>query len=450
MDADVCAGALLSLISVHQAKQLQQDNRAETRRRTRSKQRVAARRVRLHKLRQEWKQRTTQLRRARMERFEAHRIWMEGMALQYLKQCSPWTPRVWSYPRPNAWWETTATGFTDHQWLQHFRVSWVTFSFLCGALRRRLKRQDTTYRLCIPLSKRVALALYKLGNPCSYKTVAELFAVGVASVCHCVRDFCSAVIEVLRPQLVAEPTPGDLRETAERFYLAHGVPRCVGVIGRILVPIVRPPHHRADPPGGGEGWRLVVSLQAVVDGDGRFWEVNVGDPEWAPAAAAAVAGEGSVGSGLWPWAREDFPDRMQTLLGDEEGGLCLLADDEALPARPWLLRPHRTSAWLTADQELFNAQVLPARRAARQALARLKGRWRCLDRRLDCTVEVVRDMARACCVLHNLCERNADAFLPEWAEAEGDPRWPDADKSHTDLDSTPPWLALQPLEDEGL
>ena len=83
MDADVCAGALLSLISVHQAKQLQQDNRAETRRRTRSKQRVAARRVRLHKLRQEWKQRTTQLRRARMERFEAHRIWMEGVS-EYL------------------------------------------------------------------------------------------------------------------------------------------------------------------------------------------------------------------------------------------------------------------------------------------------------------------------------------------------------------------------------
>ena len=78
---DGCAGALLSLIALHREKQLQRDGRAESARRTRTEQRAAAGRVRLRRLRLQWKRRRTQLSRARMARFEAHRMWMEGVSV---------------------------------------------------------------------------------------------------------------------------------------------------------------------------------------------------------------------------------------------------------------------------------------------------------------------------------------------------------------------------------
>ncbi|KAJ3591355.1 hypothetical protein NHX12_009300 [Muraenolepis orangiensis] len=349
------------------------------------------------------------------------------MALQFLRQCSPGAPRVWSSPCPGAWWETTVPGFTDCQWLQHFRVSRATFSFLCNALRQRLKRQDTRYRLpCIPLGKRVALALYKLAHPDGCKAASELFGVGLASAGRCMWQFCSVVVEVLGPQLATWPVPGDLPELAEHFYQVHGVPGCVGVIGHVPVPVARPLRHRARCEGRG----LMVSLQVVVDAEGCFWSAEVGHPE--------QAGDGSGGAA---WACQDFPARMQHLLG-AEGGIRLLAHDQTLPQQAWLLRPHRTNglARLTEDQELFNARVQAAQWAAGLALARLTGRWRCLARRPDCSAEAVPDMARACCVLHNLCERNADTFLPEWFGAEVD------DKTLTDLEAAPSWLALPPLE----
>lgn len=91
------------------------------------------------------------------------------------------------------------------------------FSHLCAALKPQLKRQDTTYRLCIPLQKRVALTLYKLANPCDCETVADLFSMGVASVCRCVHKFCTAVVEVLKPQLVVTPDDSELVEMADFF-----------------------------------------------------------------------------------------------------------------------------------------------------------------------------------------------------------------------------------------
>ncbi len=44
---------------------------------------------------------------------------------------------------------------------------------------------------------------------------------------------------------------------------------------------------------------------------------------------------------------------------------------------------------------------------------RLKGRWRCLLKRLDVDVCDASDVAAACCVLHNMCEVHGNE---EWME----------------------------------
>ena len=44
------------------------------------------------------------------------------------------------------------------------------------------------------------------------------------------------------------------------------------------------------------------------------------------------------------------------------------------------------------------------------AYGRLKGRWRCLLKRLDVSVEDVPSLIATCCVLHNICEMHGDTF----------------------------------------
>lgn len=313
-------------------------------------------------------------------------------------------PKVWFYPRISDWWENAAATFTDDQWLQRFRVSRETFSYLCTTLKPQLKRQDTTYRLCIPLQKRVALTLYKLANHCDYKTVADLFAVGVASVCRCVHEFCTAVIEVLKPQLVVTPNDSELVKMADFFYHTYGIPQCIGVLESMHITIIKPPHYRSEQPNR-ESY-LAILLQAVVDGKGMFWDLSTSCPAWVNDSSGLTES----------WACEDFPIRMLNICGTDSGRFIL--GDAGCPSQHWLLKPCTNTSWLTAEQELFNTQMSQARSVAQHAFERLKGRWRCLNKRNDCSVEIVKDMVETCCVLHNLCEKNKDTLLPEWISCE--------------------------------
>ncbi|XP_029301924.1 protein ANTAGONIST OF LIKE HETEROCHROMATIN PROTEIN 1-like isoform X2 [Cottoperca gobio] len=307
-------------------------------------------------------------------------------------------PKVWFHPRTSNWWESTAATFTDDQWLQDFRVSRGTFSYLCTTLKPQLKRQDTTYRLCIPLQKRVALTLYKLANPCDYKTVADLFAVGVASVCRCVHEFCTAVIEVLKPQLVVTPNTSQLVKMADFFYHTYGIPQCISVLDSMHIAVIKPPHYQSEQPNR-ESY-LAILLHAVVDDKGMFWDLTMNCPTWMNDSSGELL------------ECEDFSIRMLNVCGTDSR--CFIIGDSGYPSQHWLLKPYTNTSWLTAEQELFNTQISQARSVSQCAFERLKGRWRCLNKRNDCNVDIVKDMVETCCVLHNLCEKNKDTFLPDW------------------------------------
>ena len=51
---------------------------------------------------------------------------------------------------------------------------------------------------------------------------------------------------------------------------------------------------------------------------------------------------------------------------------------------------------------------------AENAFGRLKGRWRCLLKRMDFALENVPNAVAACVILHNLCEMYGDHFQSEW------------------------------------
>lgn len=69
----------------------------------------------------------------------------------------------------------------DQAWLQNFRMRKSTFLELCNWLAPTLQ-QDTHLHHAIPLEKRVAIALWKLATPDSYRSVGQQFGVGRSTV----------------------------------------------------------------------------------------------------------------------------------------------------------------------------------------------------------------------------------------------------------------------------
>ena len=78
--------------------------------------------------------------------------------------------------------------------------------------------------------------------------------------------------------------------------------------------------------------------------------------------------------------------------------------DPTYPLLKWLMKPYSDTRRLSTQQSTFNYRLSRASNVEENAFGRLKGRWRCLMKRNDCTLELVKVQVAACCILHNICE----------------------------------------------
>ena len=94
----------------------------------------------------------------------------------------------------------------------------------------------------------------------------------------------------------------------------------------------------------------------------------------------------------------------------------VILGDHAYPSLPWLMKPYPETAATTANQKCYNYRHSRARMVVENAFGRLKGRWRCLLKRMDFKLVNVPHAVSACIVLHNMCELYGDNCLEEWTD----------------------------------
>lgn len=167
--------------------------------------------------------------------------------------------RPWTTTASTDWWERVVmTEFQPPDWLDKFRMSRETFFYLCDKLRPRLTRQDTTFRLALPVEKRVAVALWRLASNVEYRTISALFGVGKSTVCRCVRDMCHAIVALLSSVYLRAPSEQELQDSAQCYLSSWGFPHCVAAITTLHTAIITPSNNASDY-ANPAGWLSVVS-----------------------------------------------------------------------------------------------------------------------------------------------------------------------------------------------
>ncbi|XP_034053623.1 protein ANTAGONIST OF LIKE HETEROCHROMATIN PROTEIN 1-like [Gymnodraco acuticeps] len=308
--------------------------------------------------------------------------------------------------RATEWWDVIVPSFTHTQWVQNFRMSEETYTYLCNKLRPAMERQDTAFRVCIPLKKRVAIALWKLATGSEYRSIGHIFGVSITTVCRCVQDFCAAAETFLVPELIRLPDREKFAEMADYTENRWGLPQCVGAIDGSHIHILAPQENHCDY-FNCKGWHSII-LQGVVDGKGLFWKVFAGMPGSLHDAQVLRL------STLWELAsRGNYFPACTRNIGGVNAGYYILGDS-AYPLQNWLLKPFPDTGRLTAEQQIYNRNICRARVVVENAFGRLKGRWRCLVKINDSDVKLVKSMVLTCCALHNLCESRGDAYDDGW------------------------------------
>ena len=106
--------------------------------------------------------------------------------------------------------------WSNLEWKRNFRVSKTTFQHLCSELSGCIQRSSTV-RAAIPMEKRVAIALWRLGTNVEYRTISHLFGVGVLTACVIVHDVCKAIVDVLLTKYIKIPTGNQAMESVLGF-----------------------------------------------------------------------------------------------------------------------------------------------------------------------------------------------------------------------------------------
>jgi len=183
----------------------------------------------------------------------------------------------WMKPQSTTWFSRFLLEQYDNKhWVQMFRMTKASVIALADLLKPHVQRQNTHYRVAIPVLIRVACTLFKLIHGANFTICSEIFAIGRSTVSKVLREVVHAINDTLRQEIMW-PTGDRMRETQAKFFELCALPGIVGAIDGMHLEISKPQFGAADyyyfKSGG-----YTMNCQAVVDSEKRFLDLYLGMP----------------------------------------------------------------------------------------------------------------------------------------------------------------------------
>ncbi|XP_021772421.1 protein ANTAGONIST OF LIKE HETEROCHROMATIN PROTEIN 1-like [Chenopodium quinoa] len=308
--------------------------------------------------------------------------------------------RLWVKDRSKDWWDKcTSPDYPESEFKRWFRMGKATFELICDELKVAVAKENTMLRAAIPVDQRVAVCIYRLATGEPLRLVSKRFGLGI-STCHkIVLDVCAAIRSVLMPKYLQWPDEDSLRQIKEEFESISGIPNVVGSMYTTHIPIIAPKisvaaYFNKRHTERNQKTSYSITVQGVVDPRGVFNDVCIGWPGSMPddkvLEKSALYQRGNQGllKGVW------------------------IVGGAGYPLMDWILVPYNQQN-LTWTQHAFNEKIGEIQTVSKDAFARLKGRWSCLQKRTEVKLQELPVVLGACCVLHNICEMRGEELDPE-------------------------------------
>lgn len=309
----------------------------------------------------------------------------------------------WVKPRSTTWFSRfLLEEYDNSRWVGIFRMTKPCVFALAELLRPHVERENTKYRIAIPVLVRVACTLFKLTHGANLTICSEMFAIGRSTVSRVLREVVHAINDTLRHE-ITWPTGDRLRETQAKFSNLCGLPGVVGAIDGMHVAISKPAFGAPDyfyfKSGG-----YTVNCQAVVDSDKRFLDLYVGMPGSTNDSRMLRR------SSLYHLAMHGNLLEPQHSV---DGHTPYVVGDLGYPLLPWLMVPHRGQLQLSVSETLFNKKLRKGRCVVENAFGILKQSFRELLDKTDLHISFVPDVILCCAILHNVLLRQSHEEVEE-------------------------------------
>ncbi|XP_020228891.1 protein ALP1-like [Cajanus cajan] len=308
--------------------------------------------------------------------------------------------RLWVKDRSKDWWERcNHPDFPESEFRRCFRMSKSTFDMICQHLDSAVTKKNTMLRDAIPVRQRVAVCIWRLATGDPLREVSKRFGLGI-STCHkLVLEVCSAIKTVLMPKFLRWPDDAAMEKTKQEFESLSGIPNVGGSMYTTHIPIIAPKsnvnaYFNKRHTERNQKTCYSITVQGVVDTKGVFSDVCIG----------------------WPGSLSDEQVLEKSALYERASRGSLkdvwVVGNSGHPLMDGVLVPY-THQNLTWTQHAFNEKVGEIQGVAKEAFARLKGRWSCLQKRTEVKLQDLPVLLGACCVLHNICQMTNQDMAPE-------------------------------------
>uniref|UniRef100_A0A8D8QZX1 Nuclease HARBI1 n=1 Tax=Cacopsylla melanoneura TaxID=428564 RepID=A0A8D8QZX1_9HEMI len=217
----------------------------------------------------------------------------------------------------------------------------------------------------IPIEKKTLIALQYLATQETMHSIGNHFDCTDSTVYNQITSFLLA-LEILMPKFIKMPTIEEMNTVCNQFELLANFP---GVVGAI------------------DG----CHLEGLCTAKKIFINTNIGCS--GRVHDARVLSE----SRIYEELEQHGPEAV---FGSAERHII---GDSAYPLRPWLMVPYKNRLHLEAPERNYNRALSKTRVVIENTFGLLKGRWRRLQLMNVGSVDRMKKIVKAACVLHNFC-----------------------------------------------